>query len=381
MTPEMVPLWFDGGNRQHSSTHALVIGVSAYRHPPYGLKNLRGAARSALRFAEWLHGQYRPPDAPLASIRLLVAPVANELTAGEQERTGRPDRTTTLSALEAWKNDCCSSSDNVAVLYVAGHGFRESLDGALVLMEDAGATPKDFAEALDIEGVRAALVGLHAPRRQYYFVDACRRVATSLPPGLKHPIVGGVAPNPGAEDRLPSPVFYAAAPDYDAHIGDEGSVFVDALVSCLRLDAVERVSQDTDTWAVRDDSLQRALGSRIPEYAARGGKGQRSGPGGTPLYEVFTLADRPLVPFELDVDPIHGRVGARARVFNDDDDEEALADHPLPISNQTVPAGAWNLALGWDRSPPPFRPLTAKPIHVAGARYRAQLKLTRPELR
>ncbi|HET6478699.1 MAG TPA: hypothetical protein VFG35_01480 [Actinoplanes sp.] len=76
-------------------THALVIGVSAYDHlpsvgaGPFGLSQLGSTAIGAYRFAVWLRDHYRNPDAPLATIRLLLSPSAAEISAGAR-RAGPP---------------------------------------------------------------------------------------------------------------------------------------------------------------------------------------------------------------------------------------------------------------------------------------------------
>jgi hypothetical protein len=376
-----VPLWFKrAANNDQPRTHALVIGVSAYRHPPFGLSDLPGSAISALRFAEWLckdEGGYRPPDAPLGSIRLLLAPTEGELRRPRDPLIALPDRDTVIDALYQWMADCCSDSRNVAILYAAGHGFRETLEGALVLMHDAGKSKKMFDEALDIEGVRDALRGETAPRRQYYFVDACREVAGKLK-GIERPISGGITPHASEGERLPAPVYYAAAADKKAYQDITGSIFIDALLLCLRLDAVQRRDKSTNEWVVRANRLQEALDNRVPELAAQGNKDQEAGTGGTANSQIFTRADHPMVPFKLDVVPPDGRKGARARVFSELLNKEAVEETPIPIHSRQVPAGMWSVRLRFELSPPKYHPYDAAPIYVDPPRYDEPLPLRRP---
>lgn len=346
--------------------------------PPFGLKDLPGSAKSAMRFAEWLrddlHG-YRPPEAPVGTIRLLLAPTAGELDSPPEPSTvALPNRQTALDALCEWSADCCSDSLNVAVLYVAGHGFRETLDGALVLMHDAGRSPRVFDEALDIEGIREALRGPTAPRRQYYFVDACRELSRGLT-GVARPIRGGVAPDASQGERHPAPVYYAAAADTSAFQDANGSIFVDALLTCFRLDAVRRRDATTDEWVVRGTHLHEALDRRVGELAAQGDRDQMTGSGGTPSDAIFTLADHPKVPFDLDVRPIKGRAGAFARVFNEELDVEAVPKSPIPIRNREVLAGAWSVSLNYDGAPSPYQPFAGTPIFVDPPRYNRPLSL------
>jgi hypothetical protein len=170
--------------------HALVIGVSRYANLPsgdkpaadedqtLGLRQLECAAAGAYAFASWLAESYRNPEAPLGSIRLLLSPSPLE----QQEIPDLPaDVPPALSAevkaaLDAWAAACDSRSDNVAVLYAAGHGVMVSKeDGQIVLLEDFASSERSrFAEALDVPSVRSGMAGPTTARRQFYFVDACQ---------------------------------------------------------------------------------------------------------------------------------------------------------------------------------------------------------------
>ena len=84
--------WFeregwDGG----PGLHAFVVGISAYAHLPapgqpvlphhYGMRQLSAPALTAYRLAATLRSQADQFDPPLATLRLLVAPSADEVKA------------------------------------------------------------------------------------------------------------------------------------------------------------------------------------------------------------------------------------------------------------------------------------------------------------
>ena len=83
-------------------THAFVVGVSHYPFldgpeatplgEQLGMANLSSAARSASEVAAWLLGEYRCPEAPLASVRLLLSPVDGESLHAGRRRAGWPGR-------------------------------------------------------------------------------------------------------------------------------------------------------------------------------------------------------------------------------------------------------------------------------------------------
>jgi hypothetical protein len=124
-----------------AGTHALVIGVSRYDGlpeptrfpktglPELGLTQVKSPATSAWKFAQWLDESYWNPSAPLKSIRLLLSTSDEEIHAdipGLAE-VSTPDRLATRanveSALAEWQEACKGNTDNIAVLYAAGHGL------------------------------------------------------------------------------------------------------------------------------------------------------------------------------------------------------------------------------------------------------------------
>lgn len=172
-------------------------------------------------------------------------------------------------------------------------------------------------------------------------------------------------------------MYYAAAADTKAYQNVDGSVFIEALRLCLRLDAVQRGGPER-RWMVKANRLQEALPERVRQIAAWSDKDQESDTGGTADPEPFTYADHPLVPFTLDVVPVDGRDGAWARVYNEERDQEPIPETSVPIENREVPAGTWSVGLHFDAPPPrrpKYRPYQGAPIVVDPPRYDRPLTL------
>src|SRR4030042_794816 len=155
-------------------THALIIGVSAYLHfedgpapTPTGIEfemeQLSAAARSASEFAAWLLKDYKCDRAPLRSLRVLLSPSAGEVIHPDIAARLNGDFSATLAnvrtALAEFRNACNTNTDNVGIVYIAGHGVQLTKHGAIVLLHDFGANAFLFKleGAIDMAGGHAAL--------------------------------------------------------------------------------------------------------------------------------------------------------------------------------------------------------------------------------
>ena len=343
------------------ATHALVIGTSAYPHRPFGLPDLGSAATSARRFATWVRDAYHRPDAPVSTVRLLLAPAANEDDADSPARVTVPTRMNVLSALDDWKRDCCSSPENVAILYVCGHGAQETDDNAVVFVHDAGAQgARVLDEAIDVAGVRAGMTGPRSPRRQWYFVDACRVPASRLR-AITVPLRGGITLDPEREiESEHRPLFFAAEAGGSAYEARSGTVFGRALLDVLGLDAFRPRDGADGGWAVTAPSLLEALSARVAELAGGGLQAQRVVAGGGLTDVSFVDGPAPEVPTTVRVAPpdAAGIEYCGAEIFDGDTDKRVLARRPVPILGAPVPAGVWTLGVTFD---PPHESYRDKP--------------------
>lgn len=178
-------------------THALIIGVSAYDHllgtregecseqgSDSGLGQLTAAARSASRFATWLMNDYRRKGFPLRSLRVLLSPATedevSENLKDKLEKDSIPTRDNVASAFREFKKAAARNPNNIAIVYVAGHGVQFTNTGAVLLLSDF-AHPNHEEEryrgAVDMRAMHESMTYTNGARSQFWFVDICRQRA------------------------------------------------------------------------------------------------------------------------------------------------------------------------------------------------------------
>jgi hypothetical protein len=181
--------------RRSAGVHAVVIGVSDY---PYlgdgsapavkrapdngGLRQLEVCARTAARIFDWLNHAGSVAGAPLATVRLLLAPRPDEM-ADVNALTGgayaAADFASVRGAIEDWADDIVAGNaaggPNVAFFFFSGHGTEYMSYPALLasdilnpLSAGAGRKAVGFYSLCAVKtlGIDRAL----------FFVDACRDV-------------------------------------------------------------------------------------------------------------------------------------------------------------------------------------------------------------
>lgn len=306
-------------------THALVIGVSRYRHIGDGeepteagealqLEQLSSAARSASEIARWLlpgtPSGYRNPEAPLASLRVLLSPSDGEDIAEEIAALLPAEHAATRAAVQdeflAFKKDAESDRDNVAIVYVAGHGVQLSKRGAVVLLEDVGdeAHPTLLHGAIDMVACHAAMNHTKGARDQFWFVDACRQrpdVARQF-----ETMRGALAPDERIGQVNASPLYLAAGPRESAFARpNETSLFSEALLWAVAGGAARGPDALHDGYHVSVLSLTEALVPRVSQLAQGGGEEQLVEPTGLMRNAVFhRFEGRPRVRVQLGLSPL-----------------------------------------------------------------------------
>jgi hypothetical protein len=359
--------------------HALVIGTSTYPQHPLGMTDLPGAATSADMFATWLRNRYPGDGRRLGSIRLLLAPSAAERAAvSSGPRVLVPDRATVYQAVQEWAEDCMRSPDNIAVLYVCGHGIQETDDGALVFVHDAGSVPgPPLDAAIDIAGIRAGMTGDTSPTRQWYFADACR-VPSPMLTGFVGPLRGGITLTP-RHGRRPAhrPVFFATEPEAPAWQSEQGSIFMRALCDCLNLHALVPLDNARGDWGITAQSLLTALRQRVPDLARQGGESQTVTVGGSMTDAALIECGPPVVPVTLLVTPAEAEreTGIGAEIFDGDTAIRVLERRPLPVADVPVTSGVWTLAVTFDPPCPPYVDKPAVGLYVRPPRVDKQVTL------
>jgi hypothetical protein len=393
-------LWID--RRQElqfdaPATHALVIGTSSYLHLPggvqpapasvetFGLQQVSTPCAGAFAFARWLRDAYHNPKAPLATARLLLAPSPEELGADPELAAAAcdielPTRANVEAALFDWFDGCEDDPDGVAILYASGHGIQVTREDALILLHDFASTRNVINNSLDIGSVYHAMAGGRVPRRQWYFVDACRsspdelRNWRSLGKGIGLPVSSS-----GADNRC-APIFFSASPDMPAYgQRGKGTIFSQALVECLASAGAERGPDDQGRWHISIYSLQSALSHRVQQIAAAVGCWQETVAGGQFSPGILHYFNTPpIVPFTLVLDPEHACIYTLADLWNDERSSAVFENQCFEEARlkRLVPAGLYSLDVRIRPPTAPFRDRQGLPCAVnPGPGYSRTIKV------
>jgi hypothetical protein len=311
-------------------THALVIGVSEYRHfedgaepTPQGeefhMEQLSAAARSASEFARWLLQDYRCQRAPLRSLRVLLSP-----SPGEQIEPGVADllaatdhaatRANVQEAVVEFRDACDSHTENVLVVYVAGHGVQLTKHGAIVLLNDFG-RPGQIARlegAIDMAAVHAGMNHPNTARTQFWFVDACRQ-KPSIARRFES-LEGALALDEPNGSTEVSPLFLAATTGTQAFARPGGvTLFNEALMASLGgAAATGPKGGDIDCWHVSVTELIRQLPDEVMALAEAEGAEQSVDVAGK-IHEavVHEFEVTPQVDLRVELLPEHARPVSR----------------------------------------------------------------------
>jgi hypothetical protein len=357
--------WFKREPLPDPATHALVVGVSRYQflpandgdpspndHETFGLRQAKTPATSAWKFANWLKGSYNNPTAPLGTVRLLLSPSDWEkqnvpALAALPAEVLPATRENVAAAVDEWFEACNASSGNVAILYASGHGIQISKDdGGIVLLEDFAKERSVLTHSLDVPAVRAGMAGTTMAQQQFYFVDACE-VRPTQAIDFQSMGAGVNLPNPFEGAARCSAVYYSASPSTEA-LGEpgNGTLFVQALIECLELTAVDTHTHENGWWVVTTSSLMRALPKRVGELA-RSFNSEQTGTTGGQLAEVIfhVLPEAPKVPVTLELDPEAVIAGATARLWDGVATSVFEGERFTPKLTKSVPAGQYVLTV------------------------------------
>jgi hypothetical protein len=355
-----------GSSASTGKWHAVVIGVSEYANKT-GL-TASGPAMSAARFAEWLRNEFRHPRLEFGSLRVLLSPTEAEHDAA-QAAAGGIDGPATRGPVEqelmAWA-DRCDRSNDVGLLYLAGHGTSMVAAGGYLLLADFGAPGAVLGRALSIDSVRDAMEtkGAHA---NFFFIDACQETIdeqyeTQDPQCIKPIDVVRGAPRRRQFYRA----VYGAAPDQkawtlpDEEAVEQGTVFSKALFQALRTAA----DWDKDGgFCVTIDRLIAEIADNVErggsELHARYGRDIRgtSQASGTPGDLLFHVPERVPVRLEIELDPASAADTAQGKLYRYTDWRRAVLDRDVALQPQpaqvVVDSGKYKLQLSGP--PPPGR--------------------------
>jgi hypothetical protein len=300
-------------------THALVIGVSQYDHfagghapsdlgRQWGMEQLTCAATSAAEVANWLAADYdvNNRQTPLRSLRVLLSPARGEKVPALRGASAmRATRANVQEALRAFVDDCDRNVDNVAFVYIAGHGVQLTKHDAIVLLADAG-DPRHLSPlegAIDVTACHSAMNHPDTASTQFWFVDACRQR-----PELAERFVTmtGALTLPDRPGRAKvSPIFLAASSRQTAwsQIGKR-SVFCEALIESLRHAAAVGPDASCPDWHVSTFSLAERLKTHVRAIARAHGEDQDVETTGTVENAVIhRLQAPPLIHLRVNLSP------------------------------------------------------------------------------
>ncbi|SCB58079.1 Caspase domain-containing protein [Rhizobium aethiopicum] len=244
------------------ATHALIIGVGAYRSARFK-RPLTTTTVSARALADWFvdGGElgFDNPDCPLASVALLLSEPtpeneARQATYGEGP-VPRADFPNVQAAVRAWVERISSHKDNLAILYVASHG--ESFYGSTAfLLEDFDTDPLDVTAGMcEIEQLVGALENA-VPIHQLLLFDCCR-----TPTDARLPLVGTFGTkiinlvrreDDHGENRKQSVITSTSLGEVAIGRTNKTTLFAEALMTALAGVAGERANAK---WRVQPGNL------------------------------------------------------------------------------------------------------------------------------
>lgn len=401
-SPPKYELWADRTDAvEGPGLHALIIGVSDYTYLPaegqfpvkgrftLGLNKVNIPCTSVFRVAKWLRDDYWHPSVKLKSIDLMMSPSAIEITpeknppdndddrmrsevaaAAADPRVRRANTANVDAALKAWRARCVDRPQDIALLYVCGHGIQQGHQDGIVLLEDFGEDDDRFLkETIDIGKTFRGMRADNLPQTQLYFVDACRMNASQLNDYLDQGEGVHVSGKIGPEHRS-APIYFSAVSQTKANgeVGP-GTYFSQALVRCFKRDALKAPDTQSDEeieryWHITVLGLQDKLQKAVDAVA---GKGVQTVVLGGATRAAFFSASKsvPTVTVELDVEPDKAARASEAELRTVGSNLNVRGGpHPCwerPLVIEDVPAGIYLLHVS---APDGFKPTSEVPIVV-----------------
>ena len=362
--------------------HALLVGVSLYRHLPggggvpahqnFGMGQLKSPALTAYRLYEWLRLRAKNLPVPLSTCRLLVSPsleeIAVEPALADLGSTCNWENFSTEA--KAWRDDAGTSTKNHAFFYFGGHGVQRSRTDPVMLLQDfgdgvGGTLTRGAALNNIFSGMAPSASYPSIARTQFYFVDACRvqpdvfkeKELLSVPDVMDVDI-GGV-------DNRCAPIFYASVAGATAYALDrQPTLFGIALLDALERDAADfRIDGADERWVVTSHSLERTLKVRLAELNRLWNADQDSAMGGIAGdTEIHYLDSPPSVDVILEIEPAEALSCTAVRLEDPATDMPAcqmpspLTPHPF---KQRLSAGFYRISVRID--PPTAQYVAGKP--------------------
>jgi caspase domain-containing protein len=232
----------------------------------------------------------------------LLSPAEDEsIHPGIQAHLNAPapaTRAAVEAELRQFRSDCRQNPQNVAFVYIAGHGIQLNKRGAVVLLHDFG-DPDHITElqgAIDVVGCHDGMEENGIAQNQIWFCDACRQVP--LIARRFERLEGALTLSEGLGQVQASPLFLASSSRETAFAEIGGtSIFSQALLWALRGGGVAGPDQHCDLWHVGTTQLIQALPQKVKSILA-GAEDQQVDVTGRVLEMV---AQRFIVPPQVDI--------------------------------------------------------------------------------
>jgi hypothetical protein len=402
------------GRDGQPGTHALVVGISRYPNlpdygqgvpegkgdpgPGLGLTSQTLAAYSAFRIYRWLVDNADRLVPPLATCRLLLAPMPEELDRHDdlkkevaalgQVRGTEPrcDMEAFLTELGRWRKDASENQQDATFFYFAGNGFEIEKGDPLIALEDFGSGVGPLLRATCpveelFRGMAPTLPDDKLARTQLYFIDTDRDPLQPLVRDLRRGTTAPFDLKDVALDNRSAVVFYATSSGTSAiALRDSTTLFSSALDRSLsRLAAVPRFSQQGQTeWVVTVASLADCLPKLVSRLASKMELQQEVAYSGLIRDATVVRLDRPpKVKTRIRIVPPEAAAGVRVELldlwsnamiaFVPDDAPEASSGTFRPTTPDTMIDGGHYRVAVFDgpsdgRSPRAMAILQALPI-------------------
>ncbi len=269
-------------NSSRPGTHALVIGIGRYpwlvggkSKPRFalndGMSQLTSPPASARAIAAWLLDSFDNPNAPLASLDLLLSDEEQKFEDSGRAVEVEPATFENVSkAIKAWAKRSTREED-LLLFFFSGHGISAALQTTLLCENYGSDTLAPLSHAIDFTKLHIGLDRV-AARRQCFFVDACRVATTNVLDTFNfygQPVVDPTSQhNPRPRQ---APVFYSTLSGQLAY-GRKGkpSYFTEALLRGLQGPGSDDNLENDSSWWVRADALLRALPALLQRVAKPG---------------------------------------------------------------------------------------------------------------
>jgi Caspase domain len=380
-----------------ATMHALIIGISAYPELPppgqpqtehsHGLEQLSSTALAAYRVYEWLVDPGTKLPVPLATVRMLLCPSAEEIAVEPKLAAFRAQWgiQEVVKAAKEWRKDAAGLRAHHTFFYFAGHGAQRTLNDSVMLLPEFGnGVGGELSQSIDTGTLRNGMAPAQKfpeiARTQFYFIDACRMMLDGWEDfeTLKtFPIFD--SPLPGLDDRR-APLFFAAIPGSAAK-GFRGkqTLFSEILLKCLRGDAGEAMKEDANgkvPWRVSVHSLDAALTNAIRAINEERGTEQDYDPASPRQADICFLDSAPKVEVTVEVDPANVAALLELEVTDYKNTPVWQVSHPLQPYPCKKPLEAGQYSFSLTFNPPqgyqPYRQLhiVMPPYHPVLARWR-----------